>query len=123
MRSLIERFLADTPVFFKKIHVFGLLLVGLAVSLSGAHIIPEKFVVITGTIGGTLALVSQFAVKDTAAITGAFTDPASLIKTLPDLFSQVAEIKNIVSNPPPVATLEATLTASAQPAPDQPKTT
>lgn len=96
--SLTQRLMADTPDFFKKVDFFGLTIVGLSVSLSG--IVPAHYLIIAGSIGGTLTVISKFAVKDIAAIPSLTQteDPAKTVAAVTDLANQATELKNDVEN-------------------------
>lgn len=91
--SLVQRLMADTPDFFKKLDFIGLVLIGLAVSLKG--LIPAQYLAIGGTIGGTLTTMSKFAIKDSPLVTAQVnaTDPAAAITVITDLANQGADLK------------------------------
>lgn len=61
--TFLERVRSDTPSFFKKAQLFGASLVVLSVSLAEIKVIPVKVVTVIATIGGTIAALAQFAVK------------------------------------------------------------
>ncbi|MFA6085565.1 hypothetical protein [Mucilaginibacter sp.] len=61
--TLLQRIKSDTPVFFKRAQLFGLGLASLGTSLTQVAGIPAKLCTILISIGSTIALVSQFAVK------------------------------------------------------------
>ncbi|MCC8409798.1 hypothetical protein LJ707_12735 [Mucilaginibacter sp. UR6-1] len=61
--TLWQRFIADTPAFFKRAQLFGAGLVTLAVSLSQIYGIPETLSTILSSIGATIVALSQFAIK------------------------------------------------------------
>jgi hypothetical protein len=68
MKHIIERLLADTPTFFKKLQVLGGSLAGLGVTLSSVQGIPANIVGIASHliwVGGTIVAVAQFAMKNT----------------------------------------------------------
>lgn len=58
-----QRLIAATPPFFKKLQAFGIGLAGLGASLSQVSGIPTKLNTILITVGSTITIVSQFAVK------------------------------------------------------------
>ncbi|MBD1394618.1 hypothetical protein [Mucilaginibacter glaciei] len=58
-----ERITNDTPSFFKKAQVFGASLVVLSISLAENQLIPSHIITIIASIGGTIAAIAQFAVK------------------------------------------------------------
>nr|WP_294945260.1 hypothetical protein [uncultured Mucilaginibacter sp.] len=61
--TILQRILSDTPAFFKRAQLFGLSLAGLGTSLTQIAGIPGKLSTILISIGSTMAVVSQFAVK------------------------------------------------------------
>lgn len=61
--TLIGRITSDTPAFFKRVQLFGFSLVGLGTSLTQVTGIPAKVCTIIISIGSTMAVISQFAVK------------------------------------------------------------
>lgn len=93
--SVIQRFLADTPPFFKKVHAFGLVICGIALTMSQYPAIPSKYSIIVGTVGAVLAVISQFAVNDIAALQNATV--SSIPGMLGDLGSEVTTIKGYVT--------------------------
>jgi hypothetical protein len=70
-----ERILSDTPSFFKKAQLFGASLVVLSVSLAEVNVIPIKVVTVIATIGGTIAALAQFAVKQCEPIKNEENEP------------------------------------------------
>lgn len=60
--TIIDRLTSETPVFFKRMQLFGVGLVGLGASLAKVTGVPEKVTVALVTAGGVIAAVSQFAV-------------------------------------------------------------
>ncbi|QQL50326.1 hypothetical protein [Mucilaginibacter ginkgonis] len=61
--SLWQRFMSDTPSFFKYAQAFGLSVAALGATLSQISGIPEKLTTILISVGSTVAAVAQFAVK------------------------------------------------------------
>jgi hypothetical protein len=61
--TMLQRIKSDTPSFFKRAQLFGLGLTGLGTSLTQVAGIPANFCTILISIGSTIAIVSQFAVK------------------------------------------------------------
>jgi hypothetical protein len=61
--TLWQRILAATPPFFKKLQALGVGLAGLGTSLTQVSGIPVNFTTILISIGTTITIVSQFAVK------------------------------------------------------------
>jgi hypothetical protein len=94
--SLGQRLMADTPNFFKKIDFLGLVLIGLAVTLKG--ILPAQYLLIMGTIGGTLTTISKFAVKDQVNLPALMQtdDPQKTVDTVTELANQATELKQDV---------------------------
>ncbi len=96
--TLTQRLMADTPSFFKKVHILGLALVAMAVSLANVPLVPAKVLLILGIVGGTLAVVSLFAVKDAAIIAAAPSVTDGLMQVLPDLVNQFGQVKDEIIN-------------------------
>ena len=61
--TMLKRIKSDTPSFFKRAQLFGFGLTGLGTSLTQVAGIPANFCTILISIGSTVAIVSQFAVK------------------------------------------------------------
>jgi hypothetical protein len=61
--SLWQRLRSATPVFFKRAQVFGISLAGLGSSLTQVAGIPAKLCTVLISVGSTITIVSQFAVK------------------------------------------------------------
>jgi len=61
--TLWERLTMDTPSFFKKVQLLGLTLAGLGTSLSQVQGIPAKLTTILISAGSAMAIIAQFAVK------------------------------------------------------------
>lgn len=61
--TLLQRIKSDTPGFFKRAQLFGLGLASLGTSLTQIAGITTKLCTILISIGSTIALISQFAVK------------------------------------------------------------
>ena len=77
MKELILRLKAETPLFFKRMQWFGASLVGIEISLKGYQsllgVLPDNFMTIGGhlaTVGVTIVIVSQFAVKNMDILKG-----------------------------------------------------
>lgn len=94
--SPIQRLMADTPDFFKKVDFLGLVLIGLAVALKG--VFPPEYLLIGGTIGGTMTTISKFAVKDMASLPALLQtdDPQKTVETITELANQANELKDDV---------------------------
>lgn len=97
MKTLIQRWYAETPTFFKNLHLLGLFLFGLSVSLYGNPIVPAKYIIILGSVGATLAIISNFAVKDSALFANGI-DVKSVLAALPDLLNQVNTMKTDIKS-------------------------
>jgi hypothetical protein len=69
--SLWQRITADTPAFFKWWQRFGLGLTALGAELAHLQTLPQPWCTAFISIGGTLAVVSQFAVKQCEPINAA----------------------------------------------------
>lgn len=65
MPILIQRIRAATPPFFKRLQTFGIGLAGLGASLSQVNGVPANLSASLISIGTTITIVSQFAVKQT----------------------------------------------------------
>ena len=61
--TLLQRIKSDTPGFFKRAQIFGLGLAGLGTSLTQIAGVPAKLCTILISMGSTITLISQFAVK------------------------------------------------------------
>ncbi len=61
--SFWERLKSDTPTFFKRAQLFGVGLVTLGTSLTQINGIPATVTTIMMSVGGALAAIAQFAVK------------------------------------------------------------
>lgn len=61
--TLLERILSDTPGFFKQAQLLGLALAGLGTSLTQIEGISPQVSTILISTGTTIAVISQFAVK------------------------------------------------------------
>ncbi len=68
--NIVQRVLAPTPSFFKKVRNTGLALTAVSASLLAAHeLLPELIVKIAGyatVAGGVLSAISQTTVEDNA---------------------------------------------------------
>ena len=58
-----ERITSDTPTFFKRAQAFGLGLAALGTTLTQIGHIPQNITTAAIAIGGTVAALAQFAVK------------------------------------------------------------
>ena len=58
-----ERIISDTPAFFKQAQIFGASLVALSISLAEIKVIHVQLVTVLASIGGAIAALAQFAVK------------------------------------------------------------
>ncbi len=67
--TLWQRFISDTPTFFKKAQAFGFGLAGLGTSLTQVAGIPDKLSTILISAGTTVAVIAQFAVKQSENLT------------------------------------------------------
>ncbi|TFF34509.1 hypothetical protein [Mucilaginibacter psychrotolerans] len=65
----IGRLLSDTPAFFKRAQFLGLGLAGLGSSLAGVNGIPHELCTVLISVGSTIAIVAQFAVKQSDPLT------------------------------------------------------
>jgi hypothetical protein len=61
--TLWQRLCSATPVFFKRAQIFGISLAGLGTSLSQVAGIPTKLCTVLISVGSTITIISQFAVK------------------------------------------------------------
>lgn len=61
--TLWQRITAATPPFFKKLQVLGIGLTGLGTSLMQVASMPAKIPTLLISIGSTITIISQFAVK------------------------------------------------------------
>ncbi|MES2268657.1 MAG: hypothetical protein V4520_17965 [Bacteroidota bacterium] len=61
--SLWQRLRGATPVFFKRAQIFGISMAGLGTSLTQVNGIPPKLTTVLISVGSTITIVAQFAVK------------------------------------------------------------
>ena len=61
--TLLQRIISDTPVFFKRVQVFGLGLAGLGGTLANIHGVPAGLSTVLISAGSAIAAIAQFAVK------------------------------------------------------------
>ena len=61
--TLWQRLNSATPLFFKKLQLFGIGLAGVGTSLTQVAGIPAKLTTVLIAIGTTVTVISQFAVK------------------------------------------------------------
>jgi hypothetical protein len=62
-QTLWQRITAATPPFFKKLQVLGIGLTGMGTSLARVTGVPVKISTSLISIGATITIISQFAVK------------------------------------------------------------
>jgi hypothetical protein len=117
--SLIQRLYADMPVFWKNVHLFGLALVAIAAALSVVAGVPVMAVTIVGSIGGTLSVISEFAIKDSTLFSGGLTTE-NVIAAIPQIAEQVVEAKEAAA---PLMAIIAPTVAAVAPAPPAPAPT
>ncbi|MBK0378580.1 hypothetical protein [Mucilaginibacter segetis] len=72
--TLIQRFLSDTPSFFKRAQIFGVGLAGMGTSLAQIAVIPANLCTILIATGTTIAIIAQFAVKQYEPLTPPHND-------------------------------------------------
>ena len=111
--NLIKRFLSDTPDFWKRVDFIGLLLIALATLLHDLGV-DALIVSVVGAIGGTLALVSKFAVKDIAILQSSTDALDAAGKMLPEIRQQA----NAVIRTMQPLTNEFKKAGDSQPGPD-----
>jgi hypothetical protein len=63
--TLKQRIKSKKPTFFKRAQFLGLGLTALGTELLHEGYVPEKYCMIIMAVGSTLAILSQFAVKQT----------------------------------------------------------
>lgn len=99
--TLAQRFAADTPLLFKKIGILGLVLVGIATSLTSVPSIPKEWLVVLGAVGGTMTVFSNLTVKDTSVLANpnaTIADYSAVLADLPNQFEQLhAGIANTIA--------------------------
>ncbi|MFD0765198.1 hypothetical protein ACFQZI_10080 [Mucilaginibacter lutimaris] len=61
--SLWQRLRSATPMFFIRAQIFGISLAGLGTSLTQVNGIPPKITTVLISVGSTITIISQFAVK------------------------------------------------------------
>lgn len=72
--TILQRILSDTPEFFKRTQLFGLSLAGLGTSLTQVNGVPANLCTILISIGSTIAIVAQFAVRQTEPLNTSAND-------------------------------------------------
>lgn len=95
--SLGQRLLADTPAFFKVTHFIGLAVVILSVVF--AKYVPGDIGIVLKSVGSAIAVLSPFAVNDVAALQAAPNLLDGLANLLPDLVTQLAQVKDAFNSP------------------------
>jgi hypothetical protein len=95
--SLIQRFLSDTPDFFKVLQLIGLLAV-LANAVLVHYNISGVFVDDLRTAGFAVAFLSQFAVKEIPKVEGASNFATGLIAAAPDIIGAVDSLKGALAD-------------------------
>ncbi|MDB4926768.1 hypothetical protein [Mucilaginibacter sp.] len=66
--TLWQRIITATPPFFKRLQALGMGLAGLGTSLTQVAGVPVKVTTALISIGTTITIISQFAVKQTEPI-------------------------------------------------------
>jgi hypothetical protein len=81
--TLLQRITSATPVFFKRVQVFGVGLAGLGGTLAAIHGIPANLTTTLISAGTALAALAQFAVETKApqALQGSPIGPERGVKT------------------------------------------
>ena len=97
--SPLKRLLAETPPFFVKVQIISVIVLAIAAQLAKLGVIAPNVYLIITSAGAGIALVSQFAKKDVAVLTDAIEHPDTLLQHLPEILSQVQEIKAVVATP------------------------
>ena len=69
--SLWQRFSSATPLFFKKLQLFGIGLAGVGTSLTQVIGIPARLTTALIAVGTTITIISQFAVQQCGPLTTA----------------------------------------------------
>lgn len=112
--TLGQRFAADTPTLFKKIGLFGTGMVPVGTALLSIKGIPDWIGPSIVAFGLTLAVLSNFVVKDTSVLANpnaTIADYSAVLADLPNQFAQLhAGIANTVD-----AIKTGQVTASAPP--------
>lgn len=93
--NIIQRFLSDTPIFFKKAQGFGAFLIMLATGLAEVTVIPKTYVVILASIGASIVAMASLAVKDATTLTTGVTT-TTVLQTLPDAINAVKQVEQTI---------------------------
>jgi hypothetical protein len=96
--TLGQRLMADTPDFFKKSHIVGLVLI-LAAAVLNHFNMPIQVVTIVATVGGSITAFSQLPVKDITAIESQGVSMTNVLTLITDLSGKIEEVKGIVAKP------------------------
>ena len=107
MNTIIQRLLAETSPFFKKVQITLVFILGLANALSA--FIPAGILPHVNEIGIAIIVFSAFTVHDATALEGGFS-LSSVLSIVPDLASQLGEIKDALSGKLSLADAQALLT-------------
>jgi hypothetical protein len=91
--NLIKRFLAETPPFWRLVQIISLAVVAIISDLAKLSIVSDSVFLLVSGAGSALALFAQFAVVDTPILLEAIDHPESLLHHIPEILSQVKELK------------------------------
>lgn len=96
--TLLDRLLADSPAFWKKVNYLGLI-IGAIVAAIQTQIpeFPKTWLGLLAGISVGLVTASQFAVKDTGALAKQNPTVDDYIKTAVDIKNQYQEVKQAVT--------------------------
>ena len=123
--SIFQRFLSETPDFWKKTQLFGAFIVLLAAVLAHFALVPSVTATVISTVGYTVVAAGSLAVKD-AGVIGNLLEakqsiPDGILQLLSDLPAQIAEVKAVISAPSKAPSITEAINAiEAQTAPSQP---
>lgn len=97
--NFIQRLLAETPPFWRKVQIVALLVLATIAELNKTGFIPENvFLLITGG-AAVLAFFAQCAIKDAPILSEALSSPGVLMEHLPEFLDQISTIHKIVTDP------------------------
>lgn len=96
--TIWQRLTGETPLFWRKVQIVGLLLIALAGHLAGIPAISQTVLIYVTGAGIGLAIVAQFAVTDTALLKDIQENPSDILTDIPKLIDQVAQVHTMVTS-------------------------
>lgn len=95
--SIGQRLMSDTPDFFKKLDIFGYLIILIAAVLLKFSI-PLNVVIPVFCVGSTMSIISKFAVKDVGNLADGL-NAVNVLTTITSLVTTVNDLKDTFKNP------------------------